>query len=86
MLDMMKKEKKVDIYNLIYKLRSQRNLLVQSLVCVLSSVLVEEFDVFDSGDTEIRVCGTQVCTWSNLYLVWTFIYGCKYFTLTIFPW
>ncbi|XP_033636369.1 receptor-type tyrosine-protein phosphatase alpha-like [Asterias rubens] len=54
MLDMMKKEKKVDIYNVIYELRSQRNLLVQSLVqyILIHKALAEEY-LF--GHTEVAI-------------------------------
>ncbi|XP_038067690.1 receptor-type tyrosine-protein phosphatase epsilon-like [Patiria miniata] len=54
MLDMMKKEKKVDIYNVIYKLRNQRNLLVQSLVqyIFIHKALMEEYLY---GHTEVDV-------------------------------
>ncbi|XP_022102896.1 receptor-type tyrosine-protein phosphatase epsilon-like [Acanthaster planci] len=54
MLDMMKKEKKVDIYNVIYSLRSQRNLLVQSLVqyIFIHKALMEEYLY---GHTEVDV-------------------------------
>ena len=39
MLEMIKHEKQVDIYNYIYKIRSQRNLLVQSIVSKITYVV-----------------------------------------------
>ena len=59
MLDMMKKEKKVDIYNVIYELRSQRNLLVQSLVRANKNIFINTSDSFAipiSGEWVTWVC------------------------------
>ncbi|XP_072020551.1 receptor-type tyrosine-protein phosphatase alpha-like isoform X2 [Amphiura filiformis] len=52
MIEMIANEKKVDIYNFIYKIRSQRNLLVQSIVqyIFIHRALVEEYKF---GHTEV---------------------------------
>ncbi|XP_071476634.1 receptor-type tyrosine-protein phosphatase alpha-like isoform X1 [Diadema antillarum] len=54
MMDMMKREKKVDIYNFIYEIRQQRNTLVQSFIqyFFIHMALLEEY-MF--GHTDISV-------------------------------